>query len=40
MTNQVLVVNKSHIVWVIPEEKEYEEKGEGEGLSDHNGEVL
>ena len=40
MTNQVLVVNKSHIVWVIPEEKEYEEKGEGEGLSDYNGEVL
>ncbi len=27
MINKVLVINKRHIVWVIPEEEEYDEKG-------------
>ena len=27
LTNKVLVINKRHIVWVIPEEEESDEKG-------------
>ncbi len=38
MTNKVLVINKHHIVWVIPEEEDYAEKGEGLGLNGHSGE--
>jgi hypothetical protein len=29
MTNKVLVINKHHIVWVVPDEEEYTDRGEG-----------
>ncbi len=33
MTNKVLVLNKSHIVWVMPQEEELDEQGQSSGIT-------